>query len=214
MRLFCFQFLMGTVLIVSQTVAQNNKRDSADIEEMARILDKYAHEVMNSNDVKEKQNSVNFYFQTFPDNFETFRAVYDSRRNFEDWLPPLVKHALIDILSSLREVIPENEYFKKLIGVGIGGFWNADNVGALSRHLRELVPENVDLSIKVLGEYDEKSVRSFWYFLYDGPHPEHPAKRKHFEELHPRVRDLNPEVAEQLKLAYEQLLSEYDGHGH
>ncbi|MCY3713095.1 MAG: hypothetical protein OXH02_07385 [Gemmatimonadetes bacterium] len=202
------------MLIVSQTLAQNNKRDSADIEGMARILDKYAHEVMNSNDVKEKQNSVRFYFQTFPDNFETFSAVYDSRRNVEEWLPPLVKHALFDILPSLREIIPENEYYEKLIGVGIGGFWNADNVGALSHHLWQLIPENITLSIRVLEEYEEKEIRSFWYFLYDGPHPEHPFNRKHYEELYPRIRDNNPHIAEQLKQAYEQLLSENDGHGH
>lgn len=200
-----------------------------------RMLNKYAIGALNSEGT-EKDEYLKLFFKSFPDEFVTFHKIYGDHGIDNPWAsririesiraiygshkityPPDLQcsgYMLHFLLPELKEAIPAKEYYRKMIGVGVGGFWEADDVGALSHHLWKLIPENVALSIEVLSEYEEKEVRSFWFFLYDGPHPEHPAKRKHFEELHPRVRDLNPEVAEQLKLAYEQLLSEYDGHGH
>ena len=200
-----------------------------------RMLKKYAIGALNSEGA-EKDKFLKLFFKSFPDDFVTFHKIYGSHDINYPWssrlrtesirviygsheitYPPDLQssgYMLHDILTELYNVVPIEEYYKKKIGVGVGGFWEADAVGALSHHLWKLIPENVALSIKVLEEYEDKEIRSFWYFLYDGPHPEHRLNREHYEALHPRVRDLNPEVAEQLKLAYEQLLSEYDGHGH
>ena len=100
-----------------------------------------------------------------------------------------------------------------MLSVGVEGVWDADEVSYLQYHLREIIVENAKLSIEVLSKKEEKDIRSFCRFLFDGPHPGHRLNRKYYDELYPEVRDLNPKIAEQLKLAYEQLLSDYVGHG-
>ena len=127
---------------------------------------------------------------------------------------PSINHELYGFLPELKAVIPEEEYYEKMMDVGIGGIWDADQVNALQGHLVDLVTENIELSLEVLNKKEEKEIVSFWHFLYSGPHPDHPKNRESYENLHLRVKRLNPPIAEQLKQAYEQLLSEYDEHGH
>lgn len=200
-----------------------------------RMLNEYAVGALN-NKGTEKDMYLRLFFKSFPDDFVTFHKIYGSHDLNYSWYshlrvesikaiygshdlnyPPDLRRSgyfLHDILPELYTLVPVEQYYVKMIGVGIGGFWEADDVGAFSHHLREFIPENITLTINVLAKYDEKEVKSFWYFLYDGPHPEHPYKRTHYEELHARISSINPKMAEKLKEAYEQLLSESDEHGH
>lgn len=202
-------FYAGLVSCHPQPVAG---RDTARVVELWTKLDEFAREALYSEGKKKHENLVRF-FELFPGDFATFHKIYGYQEEKIPYATRNYSYMLHFLLPELKEAIAADEYYNKMIGVGVGGFWEADDVGALSHHLWKLVPENVALSIKVLEKYEEKEIKSFWYFLYDGPHPEHPFNRKHYEELYPRVRDINLHIAEQLKQAYEQLLSEYDGHG-
>lgn len=214
MKSTSFLLLMGTMLIASQALGQVTTSDTNVVERVARTLDRYAHEAMNSRENQEKKRLLKLYFQTFPVDFDMFYQIFGYQRDAEGnvLMYPSVNHTLSGFLPKLKEVISAEVYFEKMLGVGVGGFWEADEVNYLRHHLKEIVTENTKLSVEVLRKKDAKEVISLWYFIYDGPHPGHRLKRKHFAELYPRVRDINPNIAEQLKLAYEQLLSEDDGH--
>lgn len=216
MKSFSFLLLMGTVLIASQALGQVTRSDTNVVEQVARTLDRYAHEAMNSRDNQEKKRFLKLYFQTFPSDFKLFHKIFGYQRDAEGnvLMYPSVNHTLSGFLPKLKAVIAADEYYEKMLGVGVGGFWDADEVNHLGHHLKEIVTENIKLSVEVLRKKDAKEIMSLWRFLYDGPHPGHRLNRKHFAELYPRVRDIDPNIAEQLKLAYEQLLSEDDGHGH
>ena len=213
---FSFPLMMGTVLIASQALGQVTRSDTNVVERVARTLDRYAHEAMSSREDQENKRFLKLYFRTFPDDFEMFHQIFGYQRNSEGnvLMYPSVNHTLSGFLPKLKAVIAAEEYYEKMLGVGVGGFWEADEVNHLRHHLKEIVTENIKLSVEVLRKKDAKEITSLWYFIYDGPHPGHRLKRKHFEELYPRVRDIDPNIAGQLKLAYEQLLSEHDDNGH
>lgn len=207
--------LLGTVLITNQTLAQDS-RNHLVYKEWAEALDGYARDAMGSGEVARKERALIRYFQIFPVDFNSFQYIYgyqmDDEGRVRVW--PFVKHTLYGFLPELKSVIPVEEYYEKMIGVGVGGFWDADEVTILQIHLGNIVTENIQLSLEVLERKGEKEIRSFWYFLFDGPHPSHPNKRKRYESLYLRISRLSSKMAEQLKLAYEQLLVEYNVHGH
>ena len=205
--------LLGTVFI--QVHAQDSRKYGT-VEEWAKTLDKYAREAMESEEGVKAESSLKSYFQVFPSDFKSFHRIFGYQRDErgKTMAYPPVTHTLYGFLPELKALIPEEKYYKKMLGVGVGGVWDADEVNWLRIHLQDIVTENVSLSLEVLNEKKESEIRSFWHFLYDGPHPKDPRKREHFESLYLRVKRLDPIIAKQLKQAYEQLLSEYDDHGH
>lgn len=207
--------LVAVLFCSNQALSQASQNHEA-IEERAKTLDLYAREAMDSENASKVVSALKSYFQVFPSDFKTFQQIFGYRRDGRGRFvaKPPVNHTLFSgFLPKLKSAISTKEYYEKMLSVGVGGVWDADEVNHLRRHLTEIVVENVRLSIEVLSKKEEKEIRSFWRFLFDGPHPGHRLKRKYYDELYPEVRDLNPKIAEQLKLAYEQLLSEYDGHG-
>ena len=208
--------LVAVLFYSNQALSQANQNHEA-IKERARTLDMYAREAMDSENASKVESALISYFQVFPSDFKTFQQIFGYLRDDRgrSLARPPVNHTLFSgFLPKLKATISLKEYYEKMLSVGVGGVWDADEVSYLQYHLREIVVENAELSIEVLSKKEEKEIRSFWRFLFDGPHPGHRLNRKYYDELYPEVRDLNPKIAEQLSLAYEQLLSEYDEHGH
>lgn len=214
-------FVLGTALlfialvITARTEAQENLVFSS-VEERATALDYYFQQIRNSEDSPEEATHLNSYFQAFPDNFEEFKRIYDDHydNNWNLIAESLTQHDLFYLLPKLSAVVSTEEYYTKMLGVGIGGIWDADNINMLQNHiLDDLVPQNVALSVRILDQYTTKEIHSFWYFLYDGPHPDHPYNKERFDRMYPEIRKINSRVAEQLRLAYELLISR-PGHFH
>ena len=209
------QLILCTLLISYQALAQDSQNHWT-VEDRAKTLDMYATEAMGNEETAKVERALILYFQVFPSDFSTFQQVFgylrDGRGRF--LAKPPVNHTLVGILPKLKTTIPTKEYYDKMLSVGVGGDWDADEVSYLQHHLREIVAENVPLSVEVLRKHKAMEIISFWYYLYDGPHPDHPINREHYNNLHHSINDLDPRIAELLKQAYEQLLSKYDDHGH
>ena len=207
--------LLVLAFATNQALAQDNRKPLA-IKDWAEALDKYATEAMGSGDVARKERALIHYFQLFPSDFKTFQQIFGYPMDGEgrSLASPPVNHTLWGFLPELKSVIPAEDYYEKMLGVGVGGTWEADEVNYLEIHLREMVTSNTKLSLEVLERKGEMEIRSFWHFLFDGPHPDHPINRKLHDSLYVSISRLSPPIADQLKLAYEQLLSEYDEHGH
>ena len=207
--------LLVMVFITNQALAQDSRKQLA-IKEWAEALDRYALVAIGSGDDARKEWALKRYFKLFPSEFKTFQYVYGYQEDVRGKTiqRPFVRHTLYEFLPELKSVIPAKEYYEKMLSVGVGGTWDADEVSILQKHLRDLVTENIQLSLEVLERKSEKKIRSFWHFLFDGPHPDDPINRKLYDSLYLSIGRLSPQIAEQLKLAYEQLLSKYDEHGH
>ncbi|MGY6562372.1 MAG: hypothetical protein ACXITV_09715 [Luteibaculaceae bacterium] len=194
-------------------------QDYKTIEEQARALHEYAQKALSS-DMDKKQEYLTLFFESFPNNFPTFFKIYGDRYDSYndsieyDVLLLAQEYTLSTLLPELKQAIHEQDYYKKMITVGVGGFWQADNVSALQNHLQDILPENVPLSVKVLEDKSEEEIKSFWRFVYDGPHPDHPILKELYDTLYPKISQVNPKVAELMKQAYEELSAEDDGHGH
>ena len=178
-----------------------------------RVLEESAVGALNTEGI-DKDTHLRRFFESFPDDFETFHKIYGPH---EITYPQDLRssgYMLHTILPELYAVIPIEDYLQKMIRVGIGGRWEPDDISAFAHHLRNHVCENVDLSVEVLKAYSAKEVESFWYFMFDGPHPEHPYKREQYEFLYQHKTLSSTHIAAPLWKAYEHLLSETDGHGH
>ncbi len=205
-------FCMGFTSCHSQSQDMQN---CAAIKEQASALNKYAQQAISGN-VEKKTEALTHFFKSFPNNFKTFYRIYGNDDKSADTCLLKVSndYMLFTLLPELKKAIPTNEYYKKMIQVGIGGHWEADEVAALQHHLQEIVPENIKLSVDLLKEYEEKQIKSFWRFFYDGPHPDDPEIKKLYGSLYPKISQINPKVSDSMKQAYDQLLAEDDGHGH
>ena len=115
------------------------------------------------------------------------------------------------VLSEVQKYVPKDIYYRKLISVGTGGFWDSDDITELLLHIMGLVFQDTALSVKILEEKTDDEIASFWFFLYDGPHPTHPDKNKWRNELQDRISKLSPRVAKQMERAYEAVLAEWAG---
>ena len=207
--------LLVMAFTTNQALAQDSRKPLA-IKEWAEALDRYALVAMGSGEFAKKERALIRYFQLFPSDFKTFQQIFGYLRDDEgrSLARPPVKHTLWGFLPELKSVIPAKEYYEKMLSVGVGGTWDADEVTWLQKHLVEMVTANTKLSLEVLERKSEREIRSFWHFLFDGPHPDDPMKLKRYDSLYVSISRLSPKIAEQLKLAYEQLLTEYDEHGH
>lgn len=67
--------------------------------------------------------------------------------------------------------ISENERLRKVVNIGTGGNWDADAVGLFQDLSLELVVKHVDDASKILDDLSDETASSFWFFLFDGPHP-------------------------------------------
>lgn len=120
-----------------------------------------------------------------------------------------------DILDEVQPYIQEEIYYKKMISVGMGGFWDSDSVTFLIWHITGLMFQNTKLATKILSSYTDDEIASFWFFLFDGPAPSHPDKVKWKNELYDKIQKINPRVAKQIERAYEAVLARFsEGCGH
>ena len=94
----------------------------------------------------------------------------------------------------LKEVIPEEAYYRKLLAVSVGAFWNMnDAIVSFQGELWILVHNNLPLFVKILDEYSDDEIASIFYFMDAGIHPEDKCIKpsscpyKALAELSPKV---------------------------
>ena len=114
----------------------------------------------------------------------------------------------LELPYEVQGVVPTEIYYEKLLSLGVDGFWDADDVAFLSMHISVLLYEDLHLSAEVLEKKSDDEIASFWYFLYDGPHPGHGYNRGLYENMFEKFTTLSPRIASLMKKAYDHLLSE------
>jgi len=74
-------------------------------------------------------------------------------------------------IAELKRIIPPKLYYERLIAMGIGGSWHY-YLQDLQLTLCRLLQEDIRLVELILEQYTDDEIASFFYFLFDGPHPE------------------------------------------
>eukprot|EP01132_Coremiostelium_polycephalum_P005883 gene5883-7323_t len=83
-------------------------------------------------------------------------------------------------LSEVKRIVPPELYYERMIAIGIGGFWNSHHKD-LQLTLRRLMYQDIRLAVLTLEKYTDDEIASFFYFLFDGPHPE--DKKLDYKEM-------------------------------
>lgn len=146
---------------------------------------------------KSKTDSVAF-FKCFPSTFSLFKAIYD-------YGGPLYEESYshIEFLFSIAS-IDSIQMTDKLIGLSIGGSWEADGINYLSKNIRKFVNTHTSVVVNVLQNKSEIESFSFWFFIFDSPHPSN--LREDFNLIYTKVLAQNIFQANLLRKAYEYLI--------
>ncbi len=116
------------------------------------------------------------FFDAFPNNFEEFDQLYgfDNEKGERILFSKSEEH--INYFFDCSEV-PSLERLNKVIRIGIEGRWDADSIWMLQEASFKLVKNYPDKTKEILDNLTDEKAASFWYFLFDGPHPTNEEKK-------------------------------------
>ena len=123
----------------------------------------------------------------------------------ESGMLPIMLGGFLDGFKGLRKVIPEEVYYRKMLSVSVGAFWDmSDEIVDLQHELWILLHENLPLFVKILDEYSDDEIASIFYFMHDGMHPEDKCI-KPSSCPYTTLSELSPKVAHNFERAHYQL---------
>lgn len=162
---------------------------------------------------EDKNRYRSLYYKSFPSTFNRFNAIF-GYTDFPDGngkANPLYYESM-EYIDLFAEIFSQKHvlYWSRLISLSCGAHWDADAVNILQDYIQTTVKENVKDFCNLLSNYNDKVISDFWYFHFDGPHPE--KYEKDYETLYLKIEGIDTKVAHLMKLSYDKILSEHDGH--
>jgi len=119
----------------------------------------------------DNDNAKQAFFNVFPATFKEFVNLYGYENDSPCILYYKAEGHVLGLFNNIKSV-NDTLYYNKIIDIAIGGRWDADAVSYLQQGIRQHVLKNIDLTVYLLGRRSSKQMHSFWYFYFDGPHPE------------------------------------------
>ena len=65
--------------------------------------------------------------------------------------------------------------------MSFNGHWQSDAVSAFEVGVEEHFIQNPSFAFKMLSNFSDKDIHSFWYLYFDGPHPPEQTPPEFFE---------------------------------
>ena len=162
---------------------------------------------------EDKDHYSNLYYKYFPSSFNRFNAIfgYTDLPDGYGKANPLYYESMeyIDLFADILNK-KHDLYWSKLISLSCGAHWDADAINILQEYIQTTVKENTKDFCLFLSGYSSKVISDFWHFYFDGPHPEN--YKEDYEVLYSNCKAIDPNIAELMKKAYGQLLSEHNNH--
>lgn len=198
------QYLLILIQLICGTVCYANNI----LERSIQLKTLYSKLTLVYNDELRSKYELQF-FQSFPADFNTFNAIY----GFTNDTLALLYNDAENHLELLLKTNAVNDTTKaeKLLSICENGKWNADAVSYLQSGVTSLLIENMKLYCYLLDKKNKSSVKSIWYFLLDGPHPD---KKFRYNNALLKLKDVDKYQYELMIEQYDLLLKTDDGHGH
>lgn len=114
------------------------------------------------------------FFTAFPSAFPEFISLYGYRETQNSSvLSPLYSeaNAHIDLLNDLDKIIPQSDYYEKLIQLSRSGYWKADAAGYLQKLILDKLDQELCCFLWFLKKHTDETIFGFWFFYFDGPTP-------------------------------------------
>lgn len=139
-------------------------------------------EAANLSKLYEDRNCEEF-INIFPNTFENFDKLY----GYEDGKGAHILYSKYDEhLNYFAQCsdVSNRKKLNKVIKLGINGKWEADAYSSLQEIAKTLIKKQPEEAKTVLDKLSNENAASFWYFLFDGPHPNnYKSAVKSFSEL-------------------------------
>ncbi len=150
------------------------------------------------------------FFNAFPNTFEEFDRLY----GFEDEKGGRILYSQseehISFFFGCSEV-SDLEKLKKSLGIGINGRWEADGSALVQSSAFNLIKDHPNETKKILDALTDIKASSFWYFLFDGPHPGDKENVKKVELLQ-NVLGKNSKQSKLLSEQHRKLVVDWSDH--
>jgi hypothetical protein len=117
----------------------------------------------------DKKNCKEF-INAFPNTFQDFNQLYgyDDQEGERILFSKLNEH--ISYFFNCSEV-SDREKLNKVVSIGINGKWDADAIGMFQDSTFDLIKDHPNEAKEILDSLPDDKAASFWFFLFDGPHP-------------------------------------------
>jgi hypothetical protein len=149
------------------------------------------------------------FFNAFPNTFQDLNRLYgyDDEKGERSLYSKYEEH--ISYFFNCSEV-PNREKINKVIRIGIDGKWDADAISMFQESSFKLVKDHPNEAKGALDSLPGDKSSSFWFFLFDGPHPNDKENVKKVDLL----TNLLGKKSKQSRLLLEQFQKLRDSDGH
>jgi hypothetical protein len=189
--------------------AQVVKTPNVQVSKTPEIKDSLEQEAIKLTELYDNKNCKEF-FNVFPNTFQKFDQLYRyDKKDVQTLFSKYPEH--IPYFFDCSEV-SDREKLDKVIGIGIDGKYNdAVPIGLFQDSTFDLIKDNPNEAKEILDNFPNEKAASFWYFLFDRPHPNDKENRKRVDLLS-NVLGKNSKQSKLLSEQYKKLLVDWSNH--
>jgi hypothetical protein len=151
------------------------------------------------------------FFNAFPNTFEEFDRLY----GFDDEKGGRILYSKFPEHFSYFFDCPDvsaQEKLIKVIKIGVDGRWNdAVPIGVFEESAFDLIIDNPSKAREILDSLPDEKAASFWYFLFDRPHPTDKENKKRVDSLS-SLLGKNSKQSKLLSEQYKKLVVDWSEH--
>lgn len=146
------------------------------------------------------------FFDAFPNTFKQLDELYGDNLDAHNKPAPLNDRAeqhILDLFNHLN-CINDTLYYRKIILIANGGHWDGDAINFFQHGLRNKVLNDPGLVVYILKDMPDNRIRSFWFFYFDGVHPEEqiPKQLQKIKSINNRIYNLMIEAQTEVLKQY------------
>lgn len=186
------------------------------IEEQAETLIENYEKALNRTG-KNRARYEQIFFNNFPSSIEDIKTIFRGFDSFEPNFPLYgYKSSLIDFFCRLVHV-DKVAYYNKYINLNIiEDVLDNENIEKESILFTIYSPlrQDMKLFIFLLAKRTVREIKSTFYCIFYALYSKNLDKQAIYEELYPKMKVINPLIAQLFKEVYEEVIATDDGHGH
>jgi len=181
------------------------------LEERADSLHFVFQKIKNAESIDDIKKYEELFFLLFPDTHQMLESFYGL--NYKTGKVGLLFDHGCDHIDRFFDLtsINNDTLITKIINISIDAIWDHGSM-TFQHGVQSKFNENMKKFCNLLSGYSNQEIFNFWYFFYDGPHPEN--YKADYKELHPQIKKIDQNIAGLMEKAFEQLLSEDRCPGH
>ncbi|RAV30768.1 hypothetical protein [Sinomicrobium soli] len=200
-KVFCTIVILNICLFIGCEQVKKNKnkseysegttKDISKAEQQVSEIDSLTYYFKKISSEKVSDADLTRYVYAFPSTFQSFQDYFGF--DDEEGEMPLYKeaNAYIDMLFLSSEICCKDEVLNKIINIAKQGKWDADAVNYLKHKLHEMIEDNPDDLFEILSQKEQRTQIGFWFFHFDGPHPEKEISQRLLEKITRSRADVN-----------------------